>query len=192
MFFQYLKKYKKSNNLSRYTQTTHTNNAVLKDINDLKLRDYNFSSSRFISKVQNIFLILQDASSNKNLETLKIYETDEFYNIHKTQIDYLIDNNRTRYVDNIAILESKIMNYYTDENFDILEVLFDINAIDYTINNTTKVILNGNCNILKNKKYIYTFIRPKRAITIDNYLLVSYCPSCGAPTNINASSTCEY
>ncbi|MBQ3421743.1 MAG: Tim44 domain-containing protein, partial [Romboutsia sp.] len=165
---------------------------VVKNIRILKQKDPNFSSSKFIDNVENIFLTLQDAWTNKNWEIARMYESDDLYNAHKRQLDEIIRKNRTNHIEDITILESKIYDCYIDEDFDVLDVLFDVTLIDYTIDNNTNKLINGNRHEHIRLKYIYSFIRPKGSITTENKESLKYCPSCGAPISINATAMCEY
>ncbi|MGE7781600.1 hypothetical protein ACQKL0_16895 [Peribacillus sp. NPDC097264] len=101
---------------------------------------------------------------------------------------------KTNVVENIAILESKIVRYENDGSNDELDVYIKARMNDYVIDDHTKKVLKGNPDRDIYMSYIWTLIRKETVLTEtqkEKYD-VTQCPNCGANVSINASGQCEY
>ncbi len=160
----------------------------------LKARDPLFSDEVFLSKVNNMFIQLQQAWMDKQWNSIRPFETDALFNMHHKQLNAYIEQQRTNVVENIAILDSTIVRYEHDGAHDELAVMIRARLNDYVIDDHTKKIIKGNPNRDIYMTYIWTLIRKDTVLTkndLEQYE-VTQCPNCGANVSINASGQCEY
>ncbi|MGE7119642.1 SPFH domain-containing protein [Peribacillus sp. NPDC046944] len=160
----------------------------------LKSKDPLFHDEVFLSKINNMFLQLQQAWMEKQWNSIRPFETDPLFNMHNRQLQSYIDQHKTNVVENIAILESKIVRYENDGSNDELDVYIKARMNDYVIDDHTKKVLKGNPDRDIHMSYIWTLIRKETVLTEtqkEKYD-VTQCPNCGANVSINASGQCEY
>lgn len=160
----------------------------------LKSKDPLFHDEVFLSKINNMFLQLQQAWMEKQWNSIRPFETDSLFNMHNRQLQSYINQHKTNVVENIAILESKIVRYENDGSNDELDVYIKARMNDYIIDDHTKKVLKGDPDRDIYMSYIWTLIRKETVLTEtqkENYD-VTQCPNCGANVSINASGQCEY
>ncbi|MFJ7679997.1 TIM44-like domain-containing protein [Peribacillus sp. NPDC097198] len=202
-FFAY-KKFGKSNQQTQRRTTTSNRNTVKSpepayrpidaNLAGLKSKDPLFHDEVFLSKINNMFLQLQQAWMEKQWNSIRPFETDSLFNMHNRQLQSYIDQHKTNVVENIAILESKIVRYENDGSNDELDVYIKARMNDYVIDDHTKKVLKGNPDQDIHMSYIWTLIRKETVLTEtqkEKYD-VTQCPNCGANVSINASGQCEY
>lgn len=168
----------------------HMNN----NLDELKRHDPNFSEPQFITKVNNMYLQLQDSWMKKDWKPIRPFETDELFNMHARQLQRYIDNQETNVVENICILDTKIIKYEQDAINDIITVQLRTRINDYIIDDRTRNVKAGNPNDDIYMTYHWKLIRRKGVLTQVNNLsnAVKHCPNCGANVSINATGECEY
>jgi len=166
----------------------------IKGLDQLKENDPNFSEPQFISRVNNMFMQLQDAWMRKDWRSIRPFETDELYNMHARQLQRYIDNNETNVIENICIMDTKIIRYEQDAINDIIIVRIKARFNDYVIDDATKEVKAGDPKRDIYMTYYWKLIRRKGVVTQVNNLTnsVTQCPNCGANVSINAAGECEY
>ncbi|MBS4207036.1 TIM44-like domain-containing protein [Bacillus sp. FJAT-50079] len=167
---------------------------VAANLSKLKEKDPLFSDELFLSKVNNMFIQLQQAWMDKQWNSIRPFETDPLFNMHHKQLQSYIDQQRTNVVENIAILDSKIVRYENDGDHDEIDVYLRVRINDYVIDDHTKKVIKGNPNRDIYMTYIWTLIRKGNVVTEEEkeQYEVTQCPNCGANVSINASGQCEY
>ena len=83
-------------------------NEIVKEI--IKI-DPNFSETRFISWVKEVFITLQTAWSDREFDKVRPFEKEELFNQHKTQIEGYIKNNRINVIERININNAHFFEY---------------------------------------------------------------------------------
>jgi uncharacterized protein YneF (UPF0154 family) len=169
-------------------QSQHNNLATLKE------HDPAFSEPNFITKVNNMFLQLQNSWTQKQWKGIRPFETDELFNMHRMQLQRYIDSNTTNVVDNIGIINTEIIDYETDGVNDILTVEIRARFNDYVIDDNTKKVIEGDPHKEVFMTYHWKMIRRKGVLTQinDKDSQVRTCSACGAPADINAAGVCEF
>lgn len=179
-----------NNKLNNTFKNSYANN----NIQELLKNDPNFSVPNFITKVNNMYMQLQDAWTKKDWKPIRAFETDELFNMHARQLQRYIDNNETNVVENICILNTEIVKYEQDAVNDIITVRLETRINDYVIDDFTKKVKVGDPNQEIFMTYHWKLIRRKGVLTkVNNQTnTVTQCPNCGANVSINASGECEY
>lgn len=198
--FFLLKKYRKTSPRRRTTPTRTSSNTKRQptyrtaDLTKLKEKDPLFSDELFLSKVGNMFIQLQQAWMNKDWNSIRPFETDSLFQMHHRQLQSYIEQHKTNVVENIAIIDSKIVRYEHDSQHDEVDVYIKVRMNDYVIDDHTKKVLKGNPNKDIYMTYIWTLIRKDTVLTDEKkeQYEVTQCPNCGANVSINASGQCDY
>lgn len=179
----------KNNNNHTYSNRFYNNN-----LKELKQKDPNFSEPQFIEKVNNMFMQLQNAWTKKDWQSIRPFETDSLWNMHKMQLQQYINKSQTNVVENICILDTKIIKYEQDEVNDIITVMIRSRFNDYVIDDVTGKVIAGNPKEDIYMTYYWKLIRRRGIVTNINNKTnsVTQCPNCGANVSINESGVCEY
>lgn len=160
----------------------------------IKAIDPLFNKEEFIASSKNLFIKLQQAWTDRDWSTIRVFETNELFEQHKNQLQGYIDNNQINVMDRICVNYANLYDFRQEGDKDILTVRLNSRMADYIIDATTKEILRGDKNTERVNTYILTFIRKKGLQTKEgtDKINTTNCPNCGAPTQITSSGKCEY
>ncbi|MEA4925436.1 MAG: TIM44-like domain-containing protein [Syntrophomonadaceae bacterium] len=159
----------------------------------LKAADENFSEDLFISKINNMFIQLQEAWMEKDWKRVRPFESDELFNMHNKQLQEYIRNNTTNVIEKIGILDTEIRDYHDNGATETLDVYIRVRMHDYIIDDETRKIVEGDANQEIIMEYLLVMTRKKGVKTnIAKSTTITSCPNCGANVSINASGECEY
>jgi Uncharacterized protein conserved in bacteria len=183
-----------------YYEEPHQEAAATRDtsylrssLNDLCSRDPNFSEDMFISRVNNMFIQLQEAWQAKDWKKVRPFESDELFNTHARQLQEFIDSRTTNVVDDIGILRTEIIDYHDNGPTESLDVYMRVRLKDYIINDETGKVIEGDSDREIFMEYELVMSRRKGVVTrLAENTTVTTCPNCGANVSINASGECEY
>ena len=152
-----------------------------------------FSEEKFISFTKELFVKLQNAWTARDWEPMRLFETPELFEQHKSQVQGYIDTNRINVMDRIAVDYAYLYNFRVTEDKEILEVALKSTMKDYIIDATTKELLEGSKTEDRHTIYKLTFERTKGTKTqAEDEIKTTNCPNCGAPTKITSAGRCEY
>jgi len=199
-YFYYKKKIKGTHIRNKYEVETvykDNNSRIIPKNNNLdKLKevDPHFDEQKFIAKVNNMFIQLQDAWTKKEWRSIRPFETDNLFSMHERQLQRYIDSKTTNVVDNISVFNTEIINYSRDAVNDIIDVMIQARFNDYVIDDTTGRVIKGNPNEEFFMTYNWRMIRKIGVLTEpnENITRCDSCPQCGAPIAINATGVCDY
>ena len=159
----------------------------------LRAKDPNFSVQAFLEKVSNDYVQMQRCWQEKNWAPMRPLMTDALYSQFDRQLDELRRNGQTNYVERIAVLGCRIVDYRQDETNDLLTVELRTRIVDYTLEDATGKLVSGSRTAEKFMTYEWTLLRSKDMVTPkDDEVRQVHCPNCGAPVAINKSAQCEY
>lgn len=161
-------------------------------LNHLFEADPNFSEQMLVSKVNNMFMRLQLAWMNKKWEEARPFETDALFATHKMQLDQYIANKRTNRIEDIAILNTDILKYYTRGDFEYLDVAIKARFVDYVVEDEKGQLVKGDRFHPVHMQYIWKLVRKQGVPTNDAHVEATACPNCGANLSINQAGRCEY
>lgn len=198
----YSKKHKGTGtiNTPRNTYRPNTTNTLgiskeksLQVANQIINVDELFSEEKFISFTKELFVKLQNAWTARDWEPMRLFETPELFEQHKSQVQGYIDTNRINVMDRIAVDYAYLYNFRVTEDKEILEVALKSTMKDYIIDATTKELLEGSKTEDRHTIYKLTFERTKGTKTqAEDEIKTTNCPNCGAPTKITSAGRCEY
>ena len=157
----------------------------------IKARDPNFDEKVFLDRAETAFFKCQQAWAARNQDLARDVMTDTLYERHKMQTDQLIANHQIDVLQNIVIGHSHITEVNAAQPYDTIVVRFDASMTDYTIDEHTKQIVDGDQYAHTFTEY-WTFIRRADAkSTAGQTQLANTCPSCGAPLSLQ-NGKCAY
>ena len=162
--------------------------------NKIKAIDPNFNKEEFIAWSKDVFVKLQTAWTKRDWEEIRLYETNELFEQHKTQLQGYINNGTINVMDRICVNYAKLNRFEQTADKDILSIALNSSMIDYIKDEKTGAVLKGNTENRLTNTYRLTFIRKKGVLTQAGGPKVASanCPNCGAPTKVALAGKCEY
>ena len=177
----------KSKNID-VTDNTSSVEAKIREIDPM------FSAEDFMAYSREVFIKLQTAWMDKKWEEIRPFESNELFEQHRQQLQYLIDNNQTNMMEKICVRHTHLNSYRRDGDKEIIVMTLKAAMRDYTIEEDTKKVVQGNPNEDIYMVYTLTFMRKAGVKTKEGTAdtNTTNCPNCGAPTKITSSGKCEY
>ena len=155
--------------------------------------DENFDEAEFKEKVSNLYVRMQNAWQDKDLEPVRPYFTDAFFAQLSRQCEQMKKLGRTNYVDRIAVLGVDIRGFMQKNGEDHMIVTLRTRIVDYTLDDNTGKLVSGHTDKEKFMTYEWDMARASGKKTVkDGEMQRVSCPGCGAPLDINATAKCPY
>lgn len=181
-----------SNNYNTYLNKKASLGKREENLDLLKQKDPNFSENAFIARINNMFVELQKAWSEKDWKRARPYEHDQIFRMHHRQLQEFIDKERTNVVEDISIVESYIESYEEDNSFEYIDAIIQAKFRDFVLDDKTQAVIKGNPSHRYLMTYRWKLMRRLGAQTEIRDLEVTQCPNCGANLSINQGGTCDY
>jgi predicted lipid-binding transport protein (Tim44 family) len=157
----------------------------------IKAHDPGFDERTFLDRAQTAFFKIQQAWMARNQDIARDAMSDALYERHKMQTDQLIAAHQIDVLENIVIGHAKIVEVTAGKPFDSIVVAFTASMTDYTIDENTKQLVDGE-RVPTTFTEFWTYIRRADATTaVGATGLASTCPSCGAPLKLT-NGVCDY
>ena len=168
--------------------------STLSPISDYTALDPNFSAEELKTRLENLYIKLQDCCQRRDYEPVRPYFADSLYQRFNREAQGFRAAKRTNYVDRIAVLSVDVLGYYQENGSDMIVASIYARITDYTLDDETGKLLSGSKTAEKFMTYEYTLSRPTGKITDPKHEGVSerHCPNCGAPLSVNESIKCPY
>lgn len=156
--------------------------------------DSHFNAETFLSNAKNLFVKLQNAWAERNLETLRPLVTAELFDQYSKNIQNYIDGKKINKLERISTNFAELVSFSQDNEKDTLVVAVNSSMVDYIVDEESGNILKGDNSTKITNTYKMTFIRKKGILTEEgtSKLKTTNCPNCGAPTTITSSGRCPY
>ncbi|HEX2939133.1 MAG TPA: Tim44 domain-containing protein [Ruminiclostridium sp.] len=159
----------------------------------VKAHDPDFSREHFLSWSEQVFVQLQQAWSERDWKKARPFESEELFNLHKSQLDDFIRNGTINVMENVCVNESYLCDYVCEEKYEFLTVFMKTRYNDYIIKEETKEVIKGDPNRTYNVDYKLKFMRSVGVMTGEfSNKSTHNCPNCGAPVDVNAAGQCAY
>ena len=159
----------------------------------LKL-DPDFSAAGVQEHMANLYVQMQDCWHNKNIEPVRPWLTDAFYNQMEGLLAPMRSKRETDYIERIAVLEASLKGYYQAGGMDFLVAAIRTRITVYTLDDRTGRVVSGSKDREKFMEYEWELTRRSGEKTdrAKGGVKAVYCPHCGAPLDVNASARCTY
>lgn len=156
-------------------------------MDELLKYDKDFSKELFISKANNILVMLYTSIMTNNLSRVDHFIGDKLYKENEKKLDFLNKNNLIQVYENLNIKLSIITSTKVlDENM-IIEVNVLYNFIDYQLDKTTKNVVSNKKLIEKNDTLVFSKKKDFKQLS-----KLRKCPNCGALMDLNKNGLCPY
>ena len=157
----------------------------------IKAKDPNFDERAFLDRAQTSFFKIQQAWAARNQDVARECMSDALYERHKMQTDQLIANHQVDVLENVVIGNAHVISATAGNAFDSIIVAFTASMTDYTIDEQTRKVVDGN-QFRQTFTEFWTFIRRGDAKTTTGQTsLAATCASCGAPLTLT-QGRCDY
>ncbi len=157
-------------------------------MNEILKYDSEFTESKFITYINNIFVQVHLAIVTKELENIKHFVSDDLYDKLTQKVNKLNEQNLIQMYDEINVAQTDILNYHIDNNTMIIEVNIVSRYLDYLIDsNGNYKSGNMETRMQKNNHLVFT-----KKINFKQSQTVNRCPNCGASIDVNLNGKCPY
>lgn len=158
-------------------------------IEELKVRDKYFNEEMFITKVNNIFIMLCTAIMNDDLDRVRHFISDRVESICEIKLNNLNDNNLKQIYGELNVKNSEISSVTIVDECARIEVILTSRFLDYRIDKTSSKKVSGNDIDRIEKKYALIFTKQ---LSAHYSSVITKCTFCGADLEVNNSGICPY
>ena len=151
--------------------------------------DNNFNEAMFLTRVNNIFMLLHTAIMTDNLNLVKHYLNENLINKYQSIIDTNKQNNVIQMFDEFNVKISSIQNVDIIDDKIIINVSLIARYMDYKLDRNTRKYVSGNNQSRDEYQYYLTF---EKKIDAKDLNILRKCPSCGASLDIMKTGECPY
>ena len=174
----------KNKKLKNNNRIVVTNNEQA--INEIKKYIPSFDANKFLLNGYGIFVRIEEAWMNFDLEKVRDCITDEMFNMYESQLTSMEMNGEQNIMKDFKLINSAVTQASKQNNMLQVKTRYTVEFYDYIINRSTKAIVRGNSNRKMRMVYEFTFIKDIENKKLDK------CPNCGAEININSAGICKY
>ena len=158
-------------------------------IDDLVREDSTFTESSFISKVDNLFIMLYSGIMLGSLERIKHKLSDNLINYYQGLINDLNSRNERQMFDELNVKSTSIMGIYKNNEKYSIEVMLVSRYMDYIVDKNTNKTLRGN-NSYRVEKNNYLVFTKRLNAKVEG--VTRKCPGCNANIDSNNTGKCPY
>lgn len=151
--------------------------------------DPTFSLSTFLTKVDNIYVMLCTSIMTNNLNRVAHYISDELYNEKQAYLDKLNSENVIQMYDELNVKSTKVLNIEITNDKFIITVELVSRYMDYKIDKTTRKFISGNNKSRCERINHLVFTKHKDFIKLGT---ARSCPNCGANMDLNNTGVCKF
>lgn len=166
----------------------------LRPISKLMESDPHFNESAMCERIADLYVRFQKAWQQKDLAPVRPYLSERFYaqTSRQLQADYVAQQ-RTSYLENIAVLEVQIRGFRKNREQDELVAYLRTCFINYTRDDTTGTIVRGSTSQEIFMEYEWSLVREQGTLTLPGSSTPeANCTNCGATVDLSVSSKCVF
>ena len=126
-------------------------------MNDLNKLNNSFNETEFLSKVNNIYVMLCTSMMTNNLNRVKHFLSNALFEEYKNKLDELNNKNIIQIYDELNVNASIIDTTELEDKY-VIKVNMRAKYLDYIIDKNTREFISGNKNyrIETNKTLVFT------------------------------------
>lgn len=121
--------------------------------------DPNFREDAFKELAQDLFFRIQAGWMNRSLDGVSDLLTSEMAAFFRQEFDRLKKQGRINRLENIAVRKVEITEAWQEQGKDYVTVLFTANLLDYTVDERTGEVMEGDRNNPVKFREFWTFCR---------------------------------
>ncbi|MBU8901189.1 MAG: TIM44-like domain-containing protein, partial [Victivallales bacterium] len=153
-------------------------------------RDPDFSIESLCGRVNDAFLLIQDAWSNMNMLKARAFISDGIFERFSLQLKMYKSSKIKNTMSDIRVLNSEIVSIRSNRFFDSIDVKITASAIDRFINTDNDKCIQGSSSPESFIEYWTLLRRPGAKTKTDPGLLENCCPNCGNPLELLDKTEC--
>ena len=158
-------------------------------MNELIKMDPTFNEAMFITKVNNIFVMLHSAVMMDNLDRVRHFLSDNVILKYEKILKDLNNRNVRQMYDELNVKETHIRNIEIKEDCVIIKVEIISRYMDYLVDKSTGKFISGyNDHRIEKRNYLEL----TKMLGAKAYGLDKKCPGCGANIDVNNRGKCDY
>jgi hypothetical protein len=163
---------------------------------EIKAADPNFNEQMFFGRVNEMFVAIQYAWMNRNLEPVRRFLADQQFSVlnNSVQTDYVAKGQINK-LDNIHITQMWPVEVTKQGEYDSVKMLIEAAGIDYTVDERTGELINpaelGDGKTPTTFQEYWTFMR-KSGVQSKMDASIQKCPNCGGPVTDGNYVKCSY
>ena len=157
-------------------------------MNEILKYDADFSESKFITYVNNVFIQIYTALMTIEIENIKHFVTDSLYQMLENKVIDLKSQGLIQMYDELNVASTDILSYQVKDNQMIIQVRILSRYLDYIMDENGNYI-RGNQESRVSKNNDLTLIKK---IDFQKVGTVNKCPGCGASIDVNKTGLCPY
>jgi Tim44-like domain len=163
---------------------------------EIKAGDPNFNTEMFYGRVNEMFIAIQYAWMNRNLEPVRRFLSDQQFSVlnNSVQTDYVAKGQINK-LDNIHVDHMEPVEVVKQGDYDSVKMLITATVIDYTVDERTGALVNpgelGDGKTPSTFQEFWTFMR-KSGVQSKMDATITKCPNCGAPVTDGNYVKCAY
>ena len=178
---------------SRPAGATPTAASALRPISEYRAIDPAFDVAAMQEELSNLYVRMQNAWTDRDIEPLRPYFTDAFFTQMERQLNQMKKQGVTNYVERIAVLAVDMKGFKQQNGEDHIIAVLHTRIVDYTLNDKTGKLVSGDRKKEKFMTYEWDLSRTTGKVSLERSGTEKIiCPSCGAPLDINVSARCPY
>jgi predicted lipid-binding transport protein (Tim44 family) len=161
----------------------------------IKAADPGFSEDFFYGRVNEMFIAIQYAWMNRNMEPVRRFLADQQFTVLQAGVQELVLKGRINMLESIHIVHIDPVQVSRESDYDSVKLAITAACIDYTIDERTKEIVNphelGDGKTPSQFVEHWTFVRKSGAVSKPDQS-IQKCPNCGAPVTDGNYVKCAY
>ena len=163
---------------------------------EIKAADPNFNTEMFFGRVNEMFIAIQYAWMNRNLEPVRRFLSDQQFSVlnNSVQTDYVAKGQINK-LDNIHIDHMEPVEVLKQGDYDSVKMLVTATVIDYTVDERSGALINpkelGDGKTPTTFQEFWTLMR-KSGVQSKMDATITKCPNCGAPVTDGNYVKCAY
>lgn len=162
---------------------------------EIKAADPAFSAELFYGRVNEMFIAIQYAWMNRNMEPVRRFLADQQFSVLQNGVQEYVLKGRINMLESVHITAMQPVEVTRQGDYDSVKMLITAACIDYTIDERTKELVNpgelGDGKTPTTFQEYWTFMRKAGAQSkVD--ASIQKCPNCGAPVTDGNYVKCAY
>lgn len=156
---------------------------------DISVYDSTINNAMFLTKVDNIFVMLYSSIMKRDLDRVKHKVSEQIINNYQEKVDDLIKNKQIQMYGELNVKSSEITSIEIEDEFIVVKVLLISRFLNYIIDEESLDLISGVKDRREEHKNYLTF---KKSINAKELSASRHCPSCGALMDISRTGKCSY
>ncbi len=116
---------------------------VERGLEEIRRFDPSFNKERFLKNVEDLFFRIQAAWMNRSLDGVEDMLTTEMGDYFRGEFARMKHENTINRLENIAVREVESAEVWQESGRDFITVLFTVSLLDYTVDERTGKLVNG-------------------------------------------------